>query len=160
MQKHTNKKKKTDTRTGKTAVKKKNSRSKRRKSSRVRQRNQRILMSLMLLVIIVLIGWIIINRASENGWSIGDFLHNSDTMVSDGEQSGTDNTDSSDGPEQWQKEGAPYIDVELLTPNEYSRPQIPIESVQYIAIHYTANPGATAIENRNYFENLATTHDT
>ena len=46
-------------------------------------------MSLMLLVIIVLIGWIIINRASENGWSIGDFLHNSDTMVSDGEQSGT-----------------------------------------------------------------------
>ena len=55
---------------------------------------------------------------------------------------------------------APYIDVELLTPNEYSRPQIPIESVQYIAIHYTANPGATAIANRNYFENLATTHDT
>jgi len=84
MQKHINKKKKTDTRTGKTAVKKKNSRSKRRKSSRVRQRNQRILMSLMLLVIIVLSGWIIINRASENGWSIGDFLHNSDTMVSDG----------------------------------------------------------------------------
>lgn len=157
MQKHTNKKKKTDTRTGKTAVKKKNSRSKRRKSSRVRQRN---LMSLMLLVIIVLIGWIIINRASENGWSIGDFLHNSDTMVSDGKQSGTDNADSSGGPEQWQKEGAPYIDVELLTPNEYSRPQIPIESVQYIAIHYTANPGATAIANRNYFENLATTHDT
>ena len=95
MQKHINKKKKTDTRTGKTAVKKKNSRSKRRKSSRVRQRNQRILMSLMLLVIIVLSGWIIINRASENGWSIGDFLHNSDTMISDGEQSGTDNTDSS-----------------------------------------------------------------
>ena len=144
MQKHINKKKKTDTRTGKTAVKKKNSRSKRRKSSRVRQRNQRILMSLMLLVIIVLIGWIIINRAGENGWSIGDFLHNSDTMVSDGEQSGTDNTDSSGGPEQWQKEGAPYIDVELLTPNEYSRPQIPIESVQYIAIHYTANPGGNS----------------
>ena len=88
MQKHINKKKKTDTTTGKTAVKKKNSRSKRRKSSRVRQRNQRILMSLMLLVIIVLIGWIIINRASENGWSIGDFLHNSDTMISDAEQYG------------------------------------------------------------------------
>jgi len=49
---------------------------------------------------------------------------------------------------------------DFLTVNEYSRPQIPIESVQYIAIHYTANPGATAIANRNYFENLATTHDT
>lgn len=160
MQKHINKKKKTDTRTGKTAVKKKNSRSKRRKNSRVRQRNQRILMSLMLLVIIVLIGWIIINRASENGWSIGDFLHNSDTMISDAEQSGTDNADSSGGPEQWQKEGAPYIDVELLTPNEYSRPQTALSQVNGIVVHYTANPGTTAEQNRSYFESLAETGET
>lgn len=39
------------------------------------------------------------------------------------------------------------------------RPQISIEQVNYIAIHYTANPGSTAISNRNYFENLATTQD-
>ena len=67
---------------------------------------------------------------------------------------------STDGPEEWMQEGAPYIDVELLTPNEYSRPQIPISSVQYIAIHYTANPGATAMANRDYFENLASTQET
>ncbi|MDO4274641.1 MAG: peptidoglycan recognition family protein [Eubacteriales bacterium] len=67
---------------------------------------------------------------------------------------------SGGGPELWQQEGAPYIDVELLTPNEYSRPQIAIDSVKYIAIHYTANPGATAIANRNYFENLAVTQQT
>ena len=41
-------------------------------------------------------------------------------MISDADQSGTDNADSSGGPEQWQKEGAPYIDVELLTPNAVS----------------------------------------
>ena len=64
---------------------------------------------------------------------------------------------STEGVEQWQKEGAPYIDVELLTPNPYSRPQLPIEQVNYIAIHYTANPGATAMNNRNYFENLSQT---
>lgn len=64
------------------------------------------------------------------------------------------------GPARWQQEGAPYIDVELLTPNEYSRPQIAIDSVNYIAIHYTANPGASAIANRNYFENLSQTHQT
>ena len=64
---------------------------------------------------------------------------------------------STGGVEQWQKEGAPYIDVELLTPNPYSRPQLPIEQVNYIAIHYTANPGATAMNNRNYFENLSQT---
>ena len=67
--------------------------------------------------------------------------------------------DEDSGPERWQREGAPYIDVQLLTPNEYSRPQIPLEQVNYIAIHYTANPGATASANRNYFENLAGTHE-
>ena len=142
------------------AAKKPAGRKKRGKSSRVRQRNQRVFIIGLLMVIIVLTGWIVINRMSENGWSIGGFIHNSDTVVSDTEQSETDSSDPSGGPEQWQKEGAPYIDVELLTPNEYSRPQIPIESVQYIAVHYTANPGATAIANRNYFENLANTHDT
>ena len=133
----------------------------RRKSSRIKQRNQRVFIAVLLIIIVLLAGWIVLNRAGENGWSIGDFLHNSDDMVSDTEQSEiSSGDDSSGGPEQWQKEGAPYIDVELLTPNEYSRPQIPIESVNYIAIHYTANPGATAIANRNYFENLANTHDT
>ncbi len=64
------------------------------------------------------------------------------------------------GPAVWMEQGAPYIDVELLTPNEYSRPQIPIEEIRGIAIHYTANPGATAMNNRNYFENLKDTHET
>lgn len=64
------------------------------------------------------------------------------------------------GPEQWMTQGAPYIDVQLLTPNEYSRPQIAISNVNYIAIHYTANPGASAKNNRDYFENLAQTHET
>ena len=63
------------------------------------------------------------------------------------------------GPQQWMEQGAPYIDVQLLTPNEYSRPQLPLNEVDYIAIHYTANPGATAQNNRDYFENLATTHE-
>ena len=142
-------------------AKKSTARKKRGKSSRIKQRNQRVFIAVLLIIIVLLAGWIVLNRAGENGWSIGDFLHNSDDMVSDTEQSETSSgDDSSGGPEQWQKEGAPYIDVELLTPNEYSRPQIPIESVNYIAIHYTANPGATAIANRNYFENLANTHDT
>lgn len=69
------------------------------------------------------------------------------------------NASGNGGPEQWQAEGAPFIDVELLTPNSYSRPQISMEQVNYIAIHYTANPGSTAVSNRNYFENLATTQD-
>lgn len=58
------------------------------------------------------------------------------------------------------KEGAPYIDVELLSINDYSRPGIPLEQVNHIAIHYTANPGSQAMDNRNYFENLKDSHET
>ncbi len=48
----------------------------------------------------------------------------------------------------------PEISEELLTVNEYSRPGIPLEQVNGIVIHYTANPGTTAEQNRSYFEGL------
>lgn len=54
---------------------------------------------------------------------------------------------------------APDLDVQLLTVNEYSRPQIKLEKVKGIVIHYTANPGSTAQENRNYFDNLKDSHE-
>lgn len=41
----------------------------------------------------------------------------------------------------------------LLTPNKYSRPQIPLEKVTNIAVHYVGNPNTSALANRNYFEN-------
>ena len=66
---------------------------------------------------------------------------------------------SGSGPEQWQKEGAPYIDVELLTVNRYSRPGIALKTVKGIVVHYTANPGSSAMANRNYFENLKESQD-
>lgn len=49
---------------------------------------------------------------------------------------------------------APDFDVQLLTPNPYSRPQTKLKKVKGIVIHYTANPGTTAQQNRNYFEGL------
>ncbi len=51
-------------------------------------------------------------------------------------------------------EDAPEMSVELLTPNPDSRPEIPLEKVNGIVIHYTANPGSSAKANRNYFEGL------
>ena len=50
--------------------------------------------------------------------------------------------------------GAP-LDV-----NEYSRPGIPLEQINGIVIHYTANPGSTAQNNRDYFEGLKDSHET
>jgi len=54
----------------------------------------------------------------------------------------------------------PLIDVQLLTVNEYSRPGLAVDKINGVVIHYTANPGSTAKENRDYFENLKDTHDT
>ncbi len=54
----------------------------------------------------------------------------------------------------------PEIDVDLLDVNEYSRPGIALEKVNGIVIHYTANPGASAKDNRDYFNNLQYTHKT
>ncbi|MCD8188309.1 MAG: amidase [Ruminococcus sp.] len=50
------------------------------------------------------------------------------------------------------------ITKKLLTVNQYSRPGIKRGSTTKIAVHYVANPGSTAIANRNYFENCKTTH--
>jgi N-acetylmuramoyl-L-alanine amidase CwlA len=54
----------------------------------------------------------------------------------------------------------PELDVQLLTVNEYSRPGIATDTIRSIVVHYTANPGSTAQNNRDYFENLKDTHET
>lgn len=54
----------------------------------------------------------------------------------------------------------PDIDVELLTVNPYSRPGTETKKITGIVVHYTANPGASAMDNRNYFENLKDSHET
>ncbi|ROR26311.1 N-acetylmuramoyl-L-alanine amidase [Mobilisporobacter senegalensis] len=46
------------------------------------------------------------------------------------------------------------LNVQLLTPNEFSRPQTELEKIKGVVVHYTANPGTDALQNRNYFENL------
>lgn len=54
----------------------------------------------------------------------------------------------------------PNIDVELLTVNPYSRPGTKSEKIKNIVVHYTANPGTTAEQNRNYFEGLKSSKQT
>ncbi|MCD8125664.1 MAG: peptidoglycan recognition protein family protein [Lachnospiraceae bacterium] len=53
-----------------------------------------------------------------------------------------------------------YVTEDYLTVNSYSRPGISISEVNGIVIHYTANPGATAQQNRDYFEGLAESGET
>ena len=112
-------------------------RKKKRKSRRKRYDMSRVWMALGLLalVLLVIVG---VTRHQKN------------------------KADSADSPVTLSEvdENRPELDVELLTVNPYSRPGTALEKVNGIVIHYTANPGATAIANRNYFENLKDTHTT
>lgn len=54
----------------------------------------------------------------------------------------------------------PELDVQLLPINKYSRSGKALETVKGIVVHYTANPGTTARQNRDYFAGLAETGET
>lgn len=47
---------------------------------------------------------------------------------------------------------------DFLTPNEYSRPGDELKEVKNIFVHYTANPGTSAAQNRSYFERQKDEH--
>ncbi|NBJ91974.1 N-acetylmuramoyl-L-alanine amidase [bacterium 1xD42-62] len=54
----------------------------------------------------------------------------------------------------------PIITEDFLTINEYSRPGEKLGKVKNIFVHYTANQGTSAAQNRSYFENLGITGET
>lgn len=58
------------------------------------------------------------------------------------------------------KSQKPLMTEDFLTVNPYSRPGEKLESVHNIFVHYTANKGTSAAQNRSYFENLGITGET
>lgn len=48
----------------------------------------------------------------------------------------------------------------LLDISPYNRPGTKLGTVKAVACHYVGNPGSSAVNNRNYFNNLAATHAT
>ena len=54
---------------------------------------------------------------------------------------------------------APAITEDFLEVNDYSRPGTKLNKVKSVFVHYTANPGTSAQQNRSYFANLAETHE-
>ncbi len=53
----------------------------------------------------------------------------------------------------------PEITEDLLEVNDYSRPGTKLKKVKSVFVHYTANPGTSAAQNRSYFANLAETRE-
>ena len=54
---------------------------------------------------------------------------------------------------------APPIMIDYLEPNEFSRPGTELKKIKSVFVHYTANPGTSAAQNRSYFANLAETQE-
>lgn len=52
------------------------------------------------------------------------------------------------------------IDERFLTINSYSRSGEKQNKIEKIVVHWVGNVGSSAIANRNYFESLATSHNT
>lgn len=48
---------------------------------------------------------------------------------------------------------------DFLTVNSYSRPGNKLPAIKDVFVHYTANPGTNAVQNRSYFEQLKDTKE-
>lgn len=55
--------------------------------------------------------------------------------------------------------GINWIEQKPLSINPFSRPGTKLDGINGIVIHNIGNPGTTAVQNRNYFENLSTTQE-
>lgn len=53
----------------------------------------------------------------------------------------------------------PVWQEDFLTVNPYSRPGTELERVESVFVHYTANPGTSAVQNRSYFEQQKDVHE-
>lgn len=54
----------------------------------------------------------------------------------------------------------PELTMDFIPQNPYSRPGEELPAVNNVFVHYTANPGTDAMQNRSYFANLAQTQET
>ena len=102
-----------------------------------RRRRRRHIMMFILAVLTVLAGFFVVNKVRESLEEKRLLKERNDSFV-----------------------GAPPFEVELLDVNEYSRPGTPLKEIKGIVVHYTANPGTTAKNNRDYFQGLKDSHET
>ncbi len=112
---------------------------KRRLTAKQRKRQVRRNICVGLVLLTALTVFLAVLRAVKPGWFTRDYFELSSEKI-----------DAS----------KPDIDIELLTVNEYSRPGTQTDKITGIVVHYTANPGSTAMDNRDYFEGLKDSHET
>ena len=119
-----------------------NDRSRRKMEERKRQIQKRITVSAILTAVVLVLFFVFF------------FHRNTGTKKMTYQKAGMDAWEQYDIGDPVKQVPQPELDVQLLTVNEYSRPGIATDGVRGVVVHYTANPGSTAQNNRDYFESL------
>lgn len=123
--------------------------SKRKRTAKKEINRRHMIIALLLVGAAIVISLILLVLSGQYDKIVGSspFAEKADNGIDEWEREEMDGID----------DGRPPLDVQLLTPNKYSRPQIALKEINGIVIHYTANPGATAQGNHDYFEKLKDT---
>lgn len=129
---------------------------KRKKSGKKRKGRKQISNKKQLAITILFLAVFISILHSSFLWSPSDrtgILSQQEKGNNEGSDVGNRILPAEDGPC-----GRPEIMENFLDKNPYSRSGIALKQVKGVVIHYVENPGSTAKENRDYFNNLQSTH--
>lgn len=138
-----------------------------RRLQRRRQREKRLIAiyigmfsAIVVLIVVAIIVGSGIFSSGEASAKPGNTEQINGTENADGTEELTETESESQEGETYVYLPQPEWEEMLLTPNKYSRPQTTLDTVNGVVIHYVGNTGSTAKQNRDYFEDLATTHTT
>lgn len=113
----------------------------RRKKAR-RQKIKRLVIQAVLAIVILVIGILIGKKIFSKVKDAASVLNTQTQGLSEADY-----------------ENHPEWTEDFLTENRFSRPGTALKKVDNIFIHYVANPGTTAKQNRDYFQNLSITQE-
>lgn len=129
-----------------------------RERQRRRARRQRIAVGLWAVCIIAISGVLFLNRNHASA-AEPDTKSQTAPFQKENQVSGSVTSDATIQGLPVEKFTAhPEWKEDFLTPNEYSRPGEPLTEVKDVFVHYTANPGTSAAQNRSYFEQQKDVH--
>ena len=138
---------------------------KRRKMSRRRRRRQIIRRFFFLVSVSVLVAATVFLLRALSGYkeTAGDAAAGKEGGNSlTGQLAGQDKEQPATQSQKSQRKKTthPEWTEDYLSISEWARPGEALPEVNNIFVHYTANPGTTAAQNRSYFEKLKDTHET
>lgn len=129
---------------------KQNNKNQKKRESRVKKRRGRMRRILIWLMAVILTGaavYLLLSLLPKDDIDVDALL----------KESGEIKIETEPAEEETEKKNPvprPDIDEQLLTVNEWSRPGDKTDAIDYVVIHYLANPKTTAQQNHDYFESL------